>query len=486
MEPEDVPPSANLIESMRSIGYSLEAAIADLIDNSIAADARNVTIDVDVVDGRYLALLDDGHGMSASAAREALRLAGSVGARSESDLGRFGLGLKTASLSQARCLTVATKRDGVVTALRWDIDFVRTSGRWLLLALDESDLVGLPLWHDFSELDAGTLVIWNDLDLLLGDAASPGTYLAQRLRSVRSTLSLVFHRYLADPKDRLRISINGLALEPLDPFLEKNSKTQRGTPEAIRMGDAEVLVEAFTLPHPSGLTPTERQRPDLGEEMRDAQGFYVYRNRRLISHGHWYGLARMNELSKQTRVRVDVPASLDALWQLDIKKSRAEPPQSFKLRLRQLIEPMLARGHRVHTFRGRRDSTAISHVWNKIKTRDGFGYEVNLESPTVKSVLSHLATEDAERVVGLMQTMASTFPVMDAYAEVAANTTSIVNKPDRENLIARLYDIRESGLFSSQADVAVTQLAGVEPFNTIDYLPALVQIVWEASSDDTE
>lgn len=485
MESEIIPPSVKLLESMRSVGYSLEASVADLIDNSIAKGAHHIIIDADVVDGKYLAILDDGCGMTSVDAREALRLAGTVGAREDSDLGRFGLGLKTASLSQARSLTVVTKQSGTLTALRWDIDFVREKGQWLLLVLEETDLRDLPLWAVFVAQPSGTLALWNKLDLLLGDTTSPGTFLAERLGSVRSSLALVFHRFLADRRDRLTITVNGIDLRPLDPFLSDNPKTQRTAPETLQIGGDEVHVEGFTLPHPSDLTPEESRRLDLGEGMREAQGFYVYRKRRLISHGHWYGLARMNELSKQTRVQVDVPTSLDALWQLDIKKSQTEPPQSFKLRLQQLIDPILDRGQRVHAFRGRRENVEVAYVWTKLKTRDGFGYEVNLGSPIVEAVLSRLDTDDAERVIGLLQTIANTFPVMDAYNEAAKNVPTIAAKPEREALIARLRDIRQSGLFSIEPDIAVTQLAGAEPFNTLDDLSSLVEFVWR-SADATE
>jgi len=482
METEVIQPSVNLLESMRSVGYSLEAAIADLIDNSITAGAHHIVIDVDVVDAAYLAILDDGHGMTSADAREALRLAGTIGDRGSSDLGRFGLGLKTASLSQARSLTVITKQAGNITALQWDVDFVQDKGQWLLLVLKETDLSDRPLWADFCAQPSGTLILWDKLDLLLGDTTSPGTFLADRLGGVRSSLALVFHRFLADRRDRLAIMVNGIDLRPLDPFLSDNPKTQRTAPETLLISGDEVRVEAFTLPHPHDLTPEERQRADLGEVMREAQGFYIYRNRRLISHGHWYGLARMNELSKQTRVQVDVPTSLDALWQLDIKKSQTEPPQSFKLRLRQLMDPILDRGHRVHNFRGRRENTDVAYIWTKLKTRYGFGYEVNLESPVVESVLSRLDTDDAERVISLLQTIANTFPVMDAYIEVASNVPAIVTKPEREAIIAKLKDIRRSGLFSTDPDVAVTQLAGVEPFNNIDGLCVLVDFVWRGTN----
>lgn len=478
MESESVPPSVNLLESMRSVGYSFEAALADLIDNSISAGARNVMIDADVVEGRHVAILDDGAGMSASVAREALRLAGSVGAREESDLGRFGLGLKTASLSQARSLTVVTKRNHVLTALRWDIDFVRDSGQWLLIVLDSTELDSLPLWERLADRNSGTLVVWERLDLLLGDTAAPGTYLAQRLTDVRASLALVFHRFLADKGSRFTIAVNGIALEPVDPFLSDNPRTQRSSPEIIQVGGAEVLVEAFTLPHPSGMRPQDRSRADLGEGMREAQGFYVYRNRRLISHGHWYGLARMSELSKQTRVKVDVPASLDALWQLDIKKSRAEPPHSFKLRLRQLMDPILERGHRVHTFRGRRDDAEVVHLWNKMTTRDGFKYEVNLESPVVRSVLARLDTRAAECVVSLLREVAATFPLLDAYVELAANSPQAEPSIEHETLLERLRAIHETGLLDEDPAAAAKQLAGIEPFHSTNDLKVLVERVW--------
>lgn len=484
MNSEIVQPSVNLLESMRSMGYSLEAAVADLIDNSITAGARRVSIDADVVEGKYIAILDNGCGMTSATAKEALRFAGSVGQRTATDLGRFGLGLKTASLSQARCLTVISKKNDSVIALRWDVDFVIESGQWLLNILTEADLMDMPLKGEFDKLATGTLVLWSDLDLLIGDSDDPGLFLSERLGSLRSNLALVFHRFLSDNREKLNIEVNGIDLKPIDPFLSSNPKTQRTAIETLRISDAEVYVEGFTLPHPSGLTQVERRRTDLAEGMRDAQGFYVYRNRRLISHGHWFGLARKTELSKQTRVKVDVPAALDSLWHLDIKKSRSEPPPSFKARLRHLIDPLLERGHRVHTFRGRREHTSVSHIWNKLKTREGFRYEVNLDSPLVKAVLSRLNPDEADRVVGLLQTVTSTFPIMDAYVEVAANGQAISSQPDSAALIDRLTDIHRSGILSADAETALTQLFDVEPFNKVDDLRLYVDIVWRRTQVD--
>ena len=113
MKTISLPPRAHtLISATRHIGYSLESAIADLIDNSIAARARNVEIDFIDTTESYIAILDDGFGMTDEELTSAMQYGSSDPSnnRSENDLGRYGLGLKTASMSQCKKMTVATKR----------------------------------------------------------------------------------------------------------------------------------------------------------------------------------------------------------------------------------------------------------------------------------------------------------------------------------------------------------------------------------------
>lgn len=479
MESEPIPPSINLLESMRSVGYSLEAALADIIDNSITADARNVIIDVDVVRGEYIAILDDGRGMTPETAREALRLAGGVEHRQENDLGRFGLGLKTASLSQGRCLSVVTKQGDALTGLRWDIDYVRESGEWLLLVLDDVEIERLPLWNKLRTLPHGTLVVWENLDLLLSDSEAPGNFLTDRLRQVHESLGLVFHRYLSSKNGSLQISLNGVKVKPVDPFLTNNPGTQRSTPETVQIDGNKVHVQAFTLPHASRLSLEERERKDLSTEMRQNQGFYVYRNKRLISHGHWHGLQTMEEATKQTRVQVDVPSSLDKLWQLDIKKSRADPPPSFKRRLKQLINPILVPGKRVHTFRGRKSTSKMKPLWVVLETRDGFRYEVNFKHPLVEAVLSALDPGDEDSVVRLVQALADTFPISDAYVRAANNGCIVEAAHDMDVTMKRLREIRDANIIEGDAQDVARNLSSVEPFDSVPDLAALVETIWD-------
>ena len=141
MKTMDMPPYApTLIESTRAIGYSLEAAVADIIDNSIAAGARNVDLFFFPIDGAYIAVLDDGAGMNTDELNSAMQY-GSKNPnveRDANDLGRFGLGLKTASLSQCRCLSVITKQGERIEGRRWDLDHVAQAESWSLLDLNSA------------------------------------------------------------------------------------------------------------------------------------------------------------------------------------------------------------------------------------------------------------------------------------------------------------------------------------------------------------
>jgi hypothetical protein len=195
--PFEITPSASaLIESLRGLGYSPETAIADLVDNSIAAGAKQVDLDMDWNDGDpRIALLDDGSGLDRATLGEALRFGGSgpAAARKPSDLGRFGLGLKTASLSQCRRLTVISRRDGHTSALVLDVDVVAERG-WVALPPTE------PLEHPFalklSQLAHGTLVLWDRMDSLGGLSGLDKQTFYLHLQDIRAHLGMVFHQFL--------------------------------------------------------------------------------------------------------------------------------------------------------------------------------------------------------------------------------------------------------------------------------------------------
>ena len=253
------PSAARLLESMRDIGYSFESALADIVDNSISAEATqiHITNDLDEEDEPYLASLDNGRGMSSDGLTAAMR----HGSRSPrevreaGDLGRFGLGMKTASFSQCRRLTVVSSVNGERSARCWDLDQVVERDEWILRILDQAAIAHLPLVEEMSS--TGTLVLWQKLDRL--DALGPHPdQVYEALNAMFSTarphLALTFHRFIApEPGDgtvKVEISVNGAPLDALDPFARLMSpQSDPHEAEVLRMDQGQILVLAFTLPH---------------------------------------------------------------------------------------------------------------------------------------------------------------------------------------------------------------------------------------------
>lgn len=389
----NIPPYApTLMESTRAIGYSIEAAIADLIDNSITAGASNINIDFFPIGEAYISILDDGCGMN----KEELIHAMQYGSRSpldirdEVDLGRYGLGMKTASLSQCRVLTVLSKKDDRISGCQWDLNHVKKAESWSLIVLDNGDMVNMPNYKKLLRNKTGTLVFWQDLDkFAIGEGDIAGAFY-RKMRIIREHLSLVFHRYLTGEFGikKLDIKMNELSIEPQDPFLIKKS-TQLMAEETISIREQKIKIVPYILPHISKLT--QKELKDLGgkDGLRKQQGFYVYRNKRLLVWGTWFRLMRQSDLSKLARVRVDIPNSLDDLWTLDIKKSSAMPPEEVKRNLSIIIDKITDGSKRTWTYRGRKETDdSIVHIWNRMRTRDGgIYYEVNLEHPIIKEIV---------------------------------------------------------------------------------------------------
>ena len=393
MKTKSLPPYApTLIESTRAIGYSLEAAVADIIDNSIAANAKNVDIFFFPIDGAYIAILDNGKGMSEEEIDIAMQYGSKnpIEERDKKDLGRFGLGLKTASLSQCRCLTVISKQGDNLEGRQWDIDHVTEVGDWSLNVLDEEDIQQIPHFGELIKTESGTLVVWQKLDRLKAGEINFELSLGRKIDRVRDLLSLVYHRYLAGESGitKLKLSINGEKIKGIDPFLTEKS-VQAMDDEILVIRGYKILVRPYILPHISKLTSDEIKMLGGKDGLRKQQGFYVYRNKRLLVWGTWFRMMRQGDLSKLARIRVDIPNTLDDLWTLDIKKSSALPPAEVRKNLEIIINQIAERSKRTWTFRGKKEvSDTEIHVWNRMKNKQGgFYYEVNREHPLVQQMV---------------------------------------------------------------------------------------------------
>ena len=440
---EIVPDPISLLESMRAVGYSVETAIADLVDNSISARSDLVEIKYDASDDPFVAILDNGCGMSPDELTNAMRH-GSCNPADERDLhdlGRFGLGLKTASLSQCKTLTVVSRKDDFISARRWDLDFVQLTGRWLVVVPEQKELELLPMFSLLQALKSGTLVVWQDLDRLTAGAFDRQREMTSKLASLYDHLALVFHRFSQKEEGAapVTIKVNGLQIPPRDPFLRNNTFRQPLEGQVIRHEKGDVHVLPFILPPVSHLSPDEISLAGGKEGLRGTQGFYIYRNRRLVIWGTWFRLVPKEEFYKLTRVQVDIPNTFDDLWALDIKKSAAYPPDAIRKRLKELIPHFADTSKKTVTYPGRKQSTkGFVPLWMRVEPSHGaFRYELNMDHPVIQSLSSRLAEEDQRYFQMLLCLFGDTLPFESIYADMCGDR----RMGDDEEALASLIEI---------------------------------------------
>lgn len=469
----EIPPKPSpLIESIRAIGYSLSTALADLVDNCIAARAGTIQIFASLETAEAnVGILDDGVGLTEDELLEAMRLGSRspLEEREKSDLGRFGLGLKTASFSQCRVLTVVTRTNGRTASARWNLDHIAKSGKWQVQLLD--DLTSIPWTEHLGS--SGTLVVWEQLGLGTdsGNSDWNAADFVRQMDEARFHLELVFHRFLSGEFARRRVNIemNNRPLEPFDPFHSRHPATIAGPEELIRVANEDVLVQAFTLPHHGKVTPAEWERYAGPEGYLRNQGFYVYRERRLIIHGTWFGLARQAELTKLARVRIDMPNSLDGAWKIDVKKASAQLPAPVRDRLRRIIEPLGAASKRVYRKRGRKlvEENRIP-VWSRIQNKNQISYRINDEHPMFLDLLSKLSPEARGDLLRVIEVAGASLPMDALFADLGGDTTSVVGDATSEQALryAAVTTFAHLSRTVKSLEDVLTMMRVAEPFRS--------------------
>jgi hypothetical protein len=412
------------VESLRAFGYTLPAAVADIVDNSISAGASRIAITGHWNGVRsHIAILDNGSGMTETALVEAMRLGtrSPRAPRRADDLGRFGLGLKTASFSQCRRLTVVTRiPDNTVASRSWDLDLVVRTDEWRLC--EGTEIPGVT--RDIPE-PSGTLVVWEALDRIVGtgdvaDNAARDRFLEQ-LQSVKQHLGMIFHRFL-EGADAIRLTFNGDPVEPWDPFLSGHEATQHLPVEELGRGDRVGIVRPYVLPHVSRLAPREHERGGGLDGWHARQGFYVYRNRRLLSPGSWLvPRLRKEEHYKLARIAVDLPNSVDLDWSIDVRKSRVRPPDYLREDLKRIAEATRRRAAEVYRHRGKvlaRSSANADLLWLRKVTGGKCSYAINRDHALVRHAVN-TSTANAAAVGTLLRLLEETIPIATIHIDGA-------------------------------------------------------------------
>jgi hypothetical protein len=466
-----------MIESLRAVGYDLSTAIADLVDNSITAGAT----EIDIVffwngEASIIAVIDNGSGMTEAKLTEAMRIGSDPTLpRDRNDLGRFGLGLKTASFSQCRRLIVSSKTEVTDIMTRcWDFDYVRMTGKWRVLRK------GSPKSTEFAARIgySGTAVIWEHLDRLVSGAkaeiARDRDLFNDRIEVVEKHLAMVFHRFLERSRG-VSLRINDSPVKPWDPFLTSNPATQHPEPEILGINGETVVVDAHILPHHSKLTSQEYAQAAGPHGWVSHQGFYIYRNSRLLVAGDWLGLGvKKEEHYKLARIKIDLPNTLDDLWGLDIKKSTARAPVQLREALTKIGRATRERAVEIYRHRGsvvgRAHAEENVFIWQQKVNHGKIFYRINRDHPLIRRILSE---DNPDRA-----TLKASLRLIEESVPVPLIILNKAQKPESESLpfeyaeSGEVYDLAvqlyqaliQTGVARNSA---LERLHRMEPFNRL-------------------
>lgn len=417
-----LPEAKSMILSYRSFGYSLESALADIIDNSITAGATEVRISTEFVgENTTITISDDGCGMTENDLVEAMKL-GCIPERLAAvngiDLGRFGHGMKTASFSQCKCLTVITKKDGIVSTRSWDLDFIAENG-WQLIQkpIEYGDLL--------ADKEHGTVVIWEKMDRLVGGlkySEEDSFKYASLLSTVSSHLSMTFHHFLE--RKILKIFCFSDALKPFNPFLPEYSNFVETIREEERAG---VKVVSYVMPNKSYIrTQDELRRASNGKGWVNMQGFYIYRADRLLLNAGWMGLKKNGVTMKREpeydlariAIYLDNNRDNDILWSIDVKKSHAIIPATYRNWLSSIAYECRQSASKAYRSRGAKKEriqaqTNFSPFWKGMTNgKDGKRIcKLNWENEMIVSLLDEVVPSVAKRIKTLLRLIEEYLPV---------------------------------------------------------------------------
>lgn len=415
------PPPSRHVETLRKVGYGFTAAIGDLLDNSIAAKSSKIDI-VFSMDNEipYLTIEDNGFGMSRRdlVANMTISCKDPNLEREGGDLGRFGSGLKTASFSQARRLTVFSHtKDSPVSAARWDIDDIVERNEWCLQVLDESD-ISKTYYKLFAEkTESGTIVRWDKITAVVDDIHTPPveTQIAGLAKELHKYIGLYFHRFLSGV-GKCTITINGRKVRCIDPFMKDIPGYQEGPATGIRSKAGRITIKTHILPPFNMMTRDQIIEYGGTAAITEKQGLYIYREKRLIVEGGWQGLTRLSKLAGLARIQIDMPSALDLEWATDVKKSTLTLPPKIKSILKRLISSPIKKSRGVYAYKGAKE--AENDYWLVLENeREKFvTYEADPSNHALKSIMTLLDGEGKGLLANYLSKLCSSIPLAHIFS----------------------------------------------------------------------
>ncbi len=438
---DQVPDPKLHIKTLMRIGYTLNSAISDIIDNSLSAECKN--IDIVVPPGQQeplISIVDDGFGMTPEELIQSMKI-GSKDPdleRRKGDLGRFGSGMKTASFSQAKRLTVVTKKIGYpLIAARWDVDKVVETNSWCLEVFEENEVSEIDGILLTKESKQGTQILWSNLTCLdrSSHARDHDIEMATYMSDLKKYLALYFHRFM-EGKNKVKFHLNNLQIESIDPFMSSSPGYQEGRSEKLRCKGGKIVIKTHVLPHFNRMTTLQLKKMGGADGISQNQGLYIYREKRLINAGGWHGLVKNSQLGALARVQVDIPSALDNEWSTDVKKSSLQLPSRIKRELRKFLSDPVKRSKQVYRYRGKEDKA--NSLWKIIEDEnDGtIMYHFDPNNEELINLISLCDKNLTKKLIQYLKKLSTSLPINHIYEKMSESPRDI----DQEAINFELID----------------------------------------------
>lgn len=414
IQPEIADPNPEfLIKSIAEQGYSLESSLADLMDNSVSANANKIEVLIKMEQEPFtLFVADNGHGMDEELLKANMQFPSNSpeDERNAFDLGRFGLGMKTASFSQTRCFTVLSRKKGTknYNGRTWDVNYLKQVGKWRLIVNTQEEITKLiQQYHSLSEghlnrfenFEANTIVVWKGLYKFENylEEGNRQSALKKQITEVTSDyLSLVFHRYMERKANPLQIRINNNLIVAFNPFPTTIPDFRPIEFKQKNFSTDTIKIEGFVLPSRS---IDESQSISIwttkNRSLMDMEGIYIYRTDRLIHFGGWNGIIKKAPRLQLARLRVDIGNSVDHLLHLNVAKSQIEIPHDLTAAFEKYIDELKTQAEREFFNRGIRKFSSNRkkdnvQLFERKASNKGTLLEVNSSFPLLKSLMLEL------------------------------------------------------------------------------------------------
>ena len=331
----------------------------------------------------------------------------------------------------------------------------------------------------------GTLVLWEKLDRLVGPSGSRD--LVRQLDEATEHLAFVFHRFLSG-RQRVALSMNCTPVKPFDPFHSNHPATQHHQIEEMSLGGDPITIRPVTLPHHAKVSAAEWKRYAGRAGYVSSQGFYLYRNRRLIVHGTWFRLARKQELTKLARVQIDIPNTMDAAWKIDVKKASAQPPPAVRERLAKIVETMVAASRRTHQKRGPvRASSNRVPVWVRVQNKNRISYDIAHAHPALAQFREGIPRSHRVKFDRVLRLVSAALPMDALHHDISAHPEAVqqssLSDADLMSLTSTIYDVLRAR--GRSADDIRKWMRSAEPFrNQWSATEPLITQLEKKESDD--